>query len=212
MVYPALLPLLRTPRLPVVDWTDAPAYLNGLVRFAERRNLVSAHVPSHFNWPLPLCVVLFRFWTLSIVYCSTSHKRQSRQCMYDVTPRHLRTTVVAVEKQCVTYSECMSVALVIQHVKRMCRIISSPVAWPALQHFSTFSHKTARFSGREGGGVIEHKMRALILSTAFLWKIPRSTKNSAKYYNKRKLHQSSCKVSVHLVIFELTFRHRASSV
>jgi len=24
MVYPALLPLLRTPRLPVVDWTDAP--------------------------------------------------------------------------------------------------------------------------------------------------------------------------------------------
>ena len=42
MVYPALLPLMRTPRLPVVDWTGAPADLNGLVRFAERRNLVSA--------------------------------------------------------------------------------------------------------------------------------------------------------------------------
>ena len=54
MVYPALLPLMRTPRLPVVDWTDVPpADLNGLVRFAERRNLVSARVPSHFNWPLP---------------------------------------------------------------------------------------------------------------------------------------------------------------
>jgi len=26
--------------------------LNGLVRFAERRNLVSARVPSHFNWSL----------------------------------------------------------------------------------------------------------------------------------------------------------------
>ena len=38
--------------LPVVDWTEAPADLNGLVRFAERRNLVSARVPSHFNWPL----------------------------------------------------------------------------------------------------------------------------------------------------------------
>jgi len=25
MAYPALLPLMRTPRLPVVDWTDAPA-------------------------------------------------------------------------------------------------------------------------------------------------------------------------------------------
>jgi len=30
-----------------------PADLKGLVRFAERRNLVSARVPSHFNWPLP---------------------------------------------------------------------------------------------------------------------------------------------------------------
>ena len=26
--------------------------LNGLVRFAERRNVVSARVPSHFNWPV----------------------------------------------------------------------------------------------------------------------------------------------------------------
>jgi hypothetical protein len=30
------------------------ADLNGLARFAERRNLVSAHVPSHFHWPLTL--------------------------------------------------------------------------------------------------------------------------------------------------------------
>ena len=52
MVYPALQSLMRTPRLPVVDWTDAPAGLNGLVRFAERRNLVSERVPSHFNWSL----------------------------------------------------------------------------------------------------------------------------------------------------------------
>ena len=49
MVYPALLPLMRTPRLPVVDWTDVPADLNRLVHFAERRNLVSARVPSHFK-------------------------------------------------------------------------------------------------------------------------------------------------------------------
>jgi hypothetical protein len=49
MVYPALLPLMRRARLPVVDWTDAPTDLNGLVLFAERRNLVSARVPSHFK-------------------------------------------------------------------------------------------------------------------------------------------------------------------
>ena len=53
VVYPALLPLMRIHRLPVVDWTDAPAVLNGLVRFAERRNLVSARVPSHFKRILP---------------------------------------------------------------------------------------------------------------------------------------------------------------
>ena len=56
MLYPALLPLLPlmlTPQLLVVDWTDAPADLNGLFRFAERRNLVSARVLSHFKRSLP---------------------------------------------------------------------------------------------------------------------------------------------------------------
>jgi hypothetical protein len=38
-----------TARLPVVDYTDFPADLNGLVRCAERRNMVSAYVPSHFK-------------------------------------------------------------------------------------------------------------------------------------------------------------------
>ena len=47
-------PLIRTPRLPAVDWTDTPADLNGLVRFAERPNLVSARVPSRFEHTVPL--------------------------------------------------------------------------------------------------------------------------------------------------------------
>ena len=46
-VYPALLPLMSTPRLPAADWTDTPADINGLVRFAGRPNLVSVRVPSH---------------------------------------------------------------------------------------------------------------------------------------------------------------------
>ena len=54
MVYPALLPLMHTPRLPVVDWTDAPTNLNELVRFTKRWNLVSARVPSHFKCSLLL--------------------------------------------------------------------------------------------------------------------------------------------------------------
>jgi len=52
-MYPALLPLMRTPRLPVVDCTDTPADLNGLVRFAERHNLISARLPSHSKRSLP---------------------------------------------------------------------------------------------------------------------------------------------------------------
>ena len=53
MVYPVPLTLMRTTRLPVVDRTEDSADLNGLVRFAERRNLVSARVPSHFKRSLP---------------------------------------------------------------------------------------------------------------------------------------------------------------
>jgi hypothetical protein len=50
VVYPALLPLMRTPRAASsrLNWRP-PADLNGLVRFAERRNLVSARVSSHFK-------------------------------------------------------------------------------------------------------------------------------------------------------------------
>ena len=60
MVYPALLPLMLTPRLPAVDWTDAPADLNGLVLFDERRNLVSVRVPSHFKRSLPNILTMYR--------------------------------------------------------------------------------------------------------------------------------------------------------
>jgi hypothetical protein len=53
MVYPALLPLMRTPRLPAVYWTEALTDLNVLFRFALRRNLVFTRVPSHFKRSLP---------------------------------------------------------------------------------------------------------------------------------------------------------------
>ena len=49
MVYPALLPLMRTPRLPAVDWTDVPADLNRLVRLAERRSFFFLRVCHHIS-------------------------------------------------------------------------------------------------------------------------------------------------------------------
>ena len=45
----------------------------------------------------------------------------------------------------ITYFQCVSVSLRIQHSKRMRRIILSSVVCPALSHFSTLSHKRTVF-------------------------------------------------------------------
>jgi hypothetical protein len=83
MVYPALLPLMRTLRLPVVDWTDAPADSNGFVRFGERRNMVSAPMQSHFKRSLPTV------WAPPFVCHNLWHCKKSSQIpVVCVCPSH----------------------------------------------------------------------------------------------------------------------------
>jgi len=54
-------------------------------------------------------------------------------------------SIVAMEKGlCIKYSECMSVAVIIQHEKRMRRVILSSVSYLAVPHFSTHD-----FSGKK---------------------------------------------------------------
>ena len=57
----------------------------------------------------------------------------------------------------VTYSGCVSVALVIQHAERMRRIILSSIACLALPYFSTLSRKLRDFRKI----VIEYKIAGL---------------------------------------------------
>jgi hypothetical protein len=70
--------------------------------------------------------------------------------------RRVLATPVAGEKAIIiTYSECVSVALGIQHALRMLRTILSSVACLVLPYYATLSHKLHDLWG--GGGLLKIK-------------------------------------------------------
>jgi hypothetical protein len=122
--------------------------------------------------------------------------KQDRHCAYNRILRRVRVSIVVMES--ITYSECVYVALVIQHAKRMRRVILSSVACLPLPHFSTLFHKRHDFRKNVTG----QKTCVLIFSTnlseTFL--IVRRIKRDITI----NVHRSSCKVPLLLSDFNET--------
>ena len=149
MVYPALLQLMRTPRLPVastlhttsehgvsstttadahtsaassrLNWRP-PADLNGLVRFAERRNLVSARVPSHFNWPLRHNTKMYGYYSKNRTYETHANFCRSLQIL---AHKHSPT-------QFHQFSFCTARIPFVQHTRKTFKHARTPRGKPCL--------------------------------------------------------------------------------
>jgi hypothetical protein len=73
-------------------------------------------------------------------YCSYTHTRQAMHVQYNVE-EHSHNHCCCGKAISIMYSECVSVALAIQHAKHMCHIILLSVTCQAVPYFSTLSHK-----------------------------------------------------------------------
>ena len=121
------------------------------------------------------------FWGWRVAARHKSNTKLDKQCAYNIFDTELPSchNCYSLKAIIITYSECVFVALVIQHAMRMHRITLSSVACPALNYFSPLSHKCHDFRK-----VIEHKICALFSSTTFVWNISHSKKNWARYEKK----------------------------
>jgi hypothetical protein len=111
----------------------------------------------------------------------------------------------------ITYFECVSVALVIQHAKHMRRIILSSATCLAIPYFTTLSHKRHDFREK----VIEHKIYVLIFSTTFVQNISHSKNNWERYYHKCTLvfvycTLYSCEILMKADFFQQVFEKYAN--
>jgi hypothetical protein len=117
------------------------------------------------------------YWLKTTLLCVRVHfAEQDRHCAYYVTLWCVLQPLLQLKSN-EYYTICVSVAVVIQHAMRM-RHILCYVACPAVQYFSTLSHKRHDFPKT----VTEYKMCVLIFSTTFVWNIFHPKNNWARYY------------------------------
>ena len=86
--------------------------------------------------------------------------------------------------------------IVIQHAVRMHHIVISSL--PALQYFSTLSHKRYDFRRKKN---TRYKMCVLIFSTSFVWNISSSRKKWARYDQGYKYTHSSILIAFPLQLW-----------
>jgi hypothetical protein len=80
-------------------------------------------------WFIVNGAIKLRYVYIRHIYYSI--KGRDKHCTYNVTVRRVRVTIIVMEKH-ITYSECVSVALVIQYAKRMRHIVIYGLSDPTI--------------------------------------------------------------------------------
>jgi hypothetical protein len=143
---------------------------------SQQWNLLHCHTSGSFNVDVAPRFLKY-LWTPDLIHgaevankhciehvCKSlfpnMNNKQGRQCMYNLNIKAHSCNHCGCGRAISTaYSECVFVALLIQHAMHTCCVILSSVDSPALQNFSTSTHKEYNVQKK----VTEHKKYVFIL-------------------------------------------------